>query len=98
MQRAACLINSRASGANLRNQTQHELINLIGIYPTPKQAKTWKTSFRKAIKEITKRSKSKGIQNRHDEPCVITEADYMNRIGLGHLNYFGMFSPDILSD
>jgi hypothetical protein len=40
----------------------------------------------------TKEQKSKEI------PTVITEAEYMEMIGLGHLNYLDIISPDILSD
>jgi hypothetical protein len=94
LKRAIELLGNRTS-TSLRQKTQNELINLVGVYPSPEQAKVWRQILEKKVKQLnsgTKEQKSKEI------PTVITEAEYMEMIGLGHLNYLDIISPDILSD
>jgi hypothetical protein len=47
--RAICLLGNRVA-AELKEKTKIELVGLIGIYPTPEQAKYWKHALKQLLK------------------------------------------------
>ncbi len=49
LQRAIILLGSRVK-AELTTKPKHELVELIGIYPTPEQAVVWKTKLKQLSK------------------------------------------------
>lgn len=99
LKRAIALLGHRVN-TELRPKTKKELIDLVGTYPTSGQAKTWKELLEKKAKKFhSETRKKKKRQKRCEETGTITGAEYMNRIGLGHLTGpWGIFDPDILSD
>ncbi|WAL61753.1 hypothetical protein [Thermocoleostomius sinensis] len=47
--RAICLLGNRIA-AELKEKTKIELVGLIGVYPTPEQAKYWKHGLKQLLK------------------------------------------------
>jgi uncharacterized protein with von Willebrand factor type A (vWA) domain len=47
--RAICLLGNRIA-AELKEKTKIELVGLIGVYPTPEQAKYWKHALKQLLK------------------------------------------------